>query len=943
MNPNDLPGAFASLALSEANRPFRLNWGETGHTHSPHRSLERVLIPQRLDISEGLCTGIEGHITCLSSCAGLPLTTFIGLPVGVQLVTDRGGLHSICGIVTHARAGESDGSLATYQLTIRDALSVLERRTSTRIFRQKSLPDILETLLREWQQKSPTLGRAFDFDLSGLDRARYPAREQTVQFQESDADFIRRLCRRDGIAWFVAAGARTQAMDNRRNSLPVHTLVLFDDAMKLRESTTGTVRYHRDAATEERDSVTLWSASRELVPGQVRRVSWDYKSGQMAQADETTLIDQGEAGNDLGRLLRDAVIDVPHAGDSWADYHRLGRARILAHEMRAARIDGAGSVRDLAVGHWFGLSDHPELDSQPPQDRQFVVTRLHHTGENSLPKALNEHAQALFAASRWASGARFRQDQPGSAATDDIIESRYENTFTCVKRDVPLKPAYDPRVDLPRVHPLTAIVVGPKDEEVYCDEYGRIKVQLQGLDPDDHAHAQGAGTRGTDADSTFVRVSSAWAGPGYGDDVLPRVGMEVMLDFVGGDPDRMFVSGVLHNGPNRPATFSHTGGLPGNRYLSGRKTKEVKGRRANQLRFDDSPGEISAQLASDHAASELNLGFLTHPRADGHGEKRGEGAELRTDGVAVMRAAIGMMLTTFARNKAAGHQLDRQELGQLLGECTELFRALGDYVGLHGGRAGDVTAQNQLAALLKNLEADNTSGTAAPADTQGNTHDATHGIMAFGAAAGSLILTPKTHLIYAGGNIDQVAQHHLQLMSGQRLDATAGQGMQFFSRGVGIRATAGEGPFTLQAQHDTLSVTAQKAVHILANEDEVVISGKKVRLVAEDGSYLLIGNGITLGTNGDAKILAASHLWSGPSTDHVDRPGFANAPTDQRFRLHYPNDTEKGPVPAVSRSYRITLDDGRVVEGMADAHGLTDLSKDDVMRIVSVDILKHRL
>ncbi|MFV3255065.1 phage baseplate assembly protein V, partial [Klebsiella pneumoniae] len=86
-----------------------------------------------------------------------------------------------------------------------------------------------------------------------------------------------------------------------------------------------------------------------------------------------------------------------------------------------------------------------------------------------------------------------------------------------------------------------------------------IKVQLLGLNPEDHAHAQGAGTTGTDADSAYVRVSSSWAGNGYGHDTLPRVGMEVALDFLNGDPDKMFVTGVLHNGPNKPATFSHAG------------------------------------------------------------------------------------------------------------------------------------------------------------------------------------------------------------------------------------------------------------------------------------------------------------------------------------------------------------------------------------------------
>ncbi|WP_044531273.1 type VI secretion system Vgr family protein, partial [Herbaspirillum sp. B65] len=245
MSLADTLQAFASSALNQSNRAIRLNWGKAQST------LDEVLVVQRIDIKEGLYTGIEGHLTCLSTRSDLPLKAFLGLPVAVRLVTDRGALHDICGLITDARAGQSDGSLATYQLTLRDALSVLERRINTRIFRTKSVLDVIETLLKEWQTKSPALARAFDFDLSATDRSRYPLREMTLQFNESDADFIRRLCRREGIAWFTAAGKRAQDTSSAREpSLPIHTLVFCDDPMKLPQASAGMVRYHREAATE---------------------------------------------------------------------------------------------------------------------------------------------------------------------------------------------------------------------------------------------------------------------------------------------------------------------------------------------------------------------------------------------------------------------------------------------------------------------------------------------------------------------------------------------------------------------------------------------------------------------------------------------------------------------------------------------------------------------
>jgi type VI secretion system secreted protein VgrG len=231
----------------------------------------------------------------------------------------------------------------------------------------------------------------------------------------------------------------------------------------------------------------------------------------------------------------------------------------------------------------------------------------------------------------------------------------------------------------------------------------------------------------------------------------------------------------------------------------------------------------------------VNLGYLTHPRTHGHGKDRGQGAELRTDAAAAVRAAKGILFTTFARIKAVGHQLDREELMQLLEEGEALFKALGQYAGQHGGTAADSAAQTQLVSAVKHWDASVGSASSnAPADDGS-------AIMAFGASTGSVNVTPKTHFVYAGQNIDQIAQQHLQLMSGQQFNATAGRGMHLFARGSGVQAIAAEGPMVLQAQADALTATAQKGVKISTNENEVFVSAPTIRLVAEDGSYIKIG------------------------------------------------------------------------------------------------------
>ncbi|WP_176317582.1 type VI secretion system Vgr family protein [Burkholderia vietnamiensis] len=856
---------FASGAVDWNRRPVALNFGKA------QGALGHLLALQHARVHEGLMTGIHGHLTCVSTRSNLPPQLFLGVPVSMRLVTDRGQLHFINAIVQDVQIGQSDGELCVYQLTVCDALSLMDKRTNSRVFRQLSVVDILATLFSEWRQRSAALAAAFEFDLSGLHRDRYPARELTRQINESDANFVRRLLRREGITVFARAGAVTPS-SNIHDDPPVHTLVFCDDPASLLEAPAGSVRLHpRDAATEERDTVTLFALHQRLAPGKAGRPSWDYKKARIDESVISASLDQGKAGNDLAQLLTDVAIDIPHAGDSWNDQERLTRARMLAHQFEAERYDGVSSVRDLAVGAWITLTGEPELDMQTTDKRQFVITAIDHDVWNNLPKGLTEHVQALFIASRHLAYPAPIQ-QPASAKEPD---TRYENRFTCVRRGVPLTSAYDPRVDLPPVHLLTGTIVGQEGEEVFCDADGRVRVRIHGLDPADHAHAQGAGTNGNAGDSAPIRVGASLAGGSFGALFLPRVGMEVLIGCLGGDPDRLVIINVLSNGANPPAAFTHVGNLPGNRYVSGIKTKEIKGRRYNQLRLDDTPGQISSQLASEHAHSQLNLGYLTQPRQDGHGQDRGEGAELRTDAAAALRAAQGILLTTYARSQASGGQLDRDELLRLLGECTELFKSLGDYAGQHGGQATDTVGQQAVADAFKDW-----TPSSSASDTGTGAAPGAQPLMAFGAQAGSVAITPKTHVTYAGENIDQVAQQHVQLTSGQRINMHGGRGVAMFAHSDGVSAIANQGRVTLQSQNDDTHIDSAKNIQFAAADGKITgMANDQVVFTTSGGAYLkLHGSDIELGCPGKFTVKSAGHSWQGPASMGTDMPKFDHAP-----------------------------------------------------------------
>ncbi|VWC07108.1 type VI secretion system Vgr family protein [Burkholderia lata] len=851
---------FASGLIGGNKRPVDLYFGRA------QRAVGHLLALHHADIREGLISGIDGQLTCVSTHAHLSPALFLGLPVSVRLTTDRGGIRAINAIVRDVRAGQSDGELTVYQLHVCDALSLMDRRTNARMFRSCSVIEILATLMNEWRQRSPALAHAFDFDLSALWAERYPVRELTRQVNESDARFIRRLLRREGITVFAKAGP-IEGASGMADERPMHTLLFCDDPYRLAEAPAGTLRVHpRDAGVEQRDTVTLFAHCQSLSSGKVSRPSWDYKKARVDESATVTGIDQGESGNDLAHLLTDVAIDIPHVGDSWSDHDRITRDRMLAHQFEAVRHEGISSVRDLPVGHWFTLTGDPELDMKPADHRQFVVTSVRHDIWNNLPKRLAGRANGLFTASRHLTQAV----SPAPADASERTDTRYENRFTCVRRGVPLKPSYDPGIDVPPVHLLTGTIVGTQGEEVFCDEAGRVRVQIHGYDPVDHAHAQGAGTTGLAGDSAPIRVGANLAGKYFGALFLPRVGMEVLLGSLSGDPDRLVIIGILSNGANPPATFSDTGSLPGNRYLSGIKTKEIKGHRYNQLRLDDTPSQISAQLASEHAHTQLNLGYLTQPRHDGHGSDRGEGAELRTDAAAALRAARGMLLTTYARSHATGGQLDRDELIRLLDQCAELFKSLGDYAGQHGGHAVDTTGQTALAEALRNW----TPGGAA----SGTPGDAS-ALIAFGAQDGSLNVTPKTHVMYAGENIDQVARQHVQLSSGETINLHGGGGVAMFAHGDGVSVIANQGKVAIQSQNDDTQIESARNIQLAAAGGKLIgTANDEIVLVTSGGAYLkLHGGDIELGCPGTFTVKSAGHAWDGPASMHTDLPTFDHA------------------------------------------------------------------
>jgi type VI secretion system secreted protein VgrG len=892
------------LRLTDADRPIRLRLS------TERGPVDDLLLVKHVTGGETICGDMEYRLLCVANNAALPLKQFNAMAVELQIVTDRGNLHSICGIVAQAAAGESDGGLATYQLVIRDALAMMEQRVNTRVFRNSSEIDITDKILHEWLHNNPVLARAFDFRFRHVKS--YPAREFTMQYNESDAAFLRRLWKRRGLAWFFEAG---KANDQRQDELPRHSLVLFDDPRELQQNAAGTVRYHRDAATEMRDSITAWHALRSLTAGRVTRHSWDYKQVMPLVSEETSLNKQGTLGDEFASSLDEYLVDVPHAGDNSNDYRSLGILRMQRHEYEAKYFAAESGVRDLCVGQWIEMSGHSEIDTHAQEEREFVVTELRIDAENNFPKSLNDRACRLFALNKW------QPQDDGLALASAERGTRYSNRFTCVRRGIPIVPAYDPRVDLPRAEVQSVIVVGPREEEVFCDELGRVKVRFPACRPVDHEHAQGVGASDSDADSAFVRVASSWASEHYGSIFLPRAGDECLVTFLGGDPDKPVITGRVHGCRTPPPAFTHSGSLPGNRYLSGIMSREVKGRRYNQLRMDDTPGQISAQLASEHGHSELNLGYLTQPRSDGKSEARGEGAELRSDKAVAIRGGQGVYISADERLRAAGRQLARDGLTGLSETLKGIQKQLSELAETHHAGDTDSKPWAQLTTHLKHWE----SGS----NVEAGTVDAAGGqaVVAIDAPEGMIVGSGDNIAIGAQTHVDIVSIGNTQLSTGRKLLMRATDSISLFAHKLGMKFIAASGKVEIQAHQDNIELTSAKRI-VFSATDEIVIQAPKVSIITQGAQAAYGGGAITYHLSGAYSINSATFAHLGPGDSQLAAQTLPKSTIahDQHVQITDLNTGE----PIANQRFRAKLEDGQEIEGTTDARGLTQILKSTI-------------
>ncbi|MNQ32988.1 Ice nucleation protein [compost metagenome] len=478
---------------------------------------ENVLVLQSLDGSEELGRIFQYELELISENPSVAFDQLLGKPMSLALELHDGGKRHFHGIVSRCSQGAGNGQFAGYQVSLRPWLWLLSRTSDCRIFQNRSVPDIIKQVFRD-------LGFSdFEDSLSQT----YREWEYCVQYRETSFDFVSRLMEQEGIYYYF------------RHEKNRHVLVLAD-AYGAHSSVSdyASVPYYPPTDEQrERDHFFDWNLAREVQPGSLALNDYDFQRPG-ARLEVRSSVSRSHAHGDY------PLYDYPGEYVQSKDGEHFARTRIEAIQARFERVQLRGKARGLGSGHLFKLTNYPRDD----QNREYLVV-----------------------------GARYRITQESYESGYMEGQLQYESDLDCMDAGQTFRPL--PLTPQPIVRgPQTALVVGPGGEEIWTDQYGRVKVHFY-WDRHDQSNENS---------SCWMRVSQAWAGKNWGSVQIPRIGQEVIVSFLEGDPDRPIITGRVYNAEQ---TVPYE--LPANATQSGVKSRSSKGgspANFNEIRMEDKKG-----------------------------------------------------------------------------------------------------------------------------------------------------------------------------------------------------------------------------------------------------------------------------------------------------------------------------------------------------------------
>lgn len=486
----------------------------------------------RMTGTEPVSRLFEYELELLSESETLDPQALLGTGVTVQLAMEDNASRIFNGIVTRVNQFGMIGDLYYYRATVHPKLWLLTRAANCRVLSpaidaDSGATEAAPTTVPEIVKKILTQHEVTDVILDL--QATYQPREFCVQYRETDFNFISRLLEEEGIYYY------------HRHTAAGHTLVLCDNMLAhLPRPVSATVKYYPLANQGGRDEEHMyeWSISRQIQSGKYSLNDYNFTT-PTADLKNSTIIAGTHAGADK------EVYDYPGEfaeGSAGQRYSKLRMEEVRAeHEQIVAR----GNVRNLATGLTFTLSQFPRAD----QNREYLVLATQFQIQNNA-----------F----------------GAGGGGDPEE--FQCTYTLIPTSYVYRPPRMTRV--PVVQGVqTAVVVGAEGDEILTDSHGRVKIQF---------HWDRLGTKNENS-SCWVRVAQIWAGKNWGGIFIPRVGQEVIVDFLEGNPDAPIITGRVYNNDNMPPYA-----LDANKTQSGIKTRstpEGTAENFNEIRFEDKKDE----------------------------------------------------------------------------------------------------------------------------------------------------------------------------------------------------------------------------------------------------------------------------------------------------------------------------------------------------------------
>ncbi|KWA07097.1 type VI secretion system Vgr family protein [Burkholderia territorii] len=797
-----------------------------------------ALVPRRAVTRSELGRDFSVMLDLVSTASDVELKTLIAQPITLWIQQADKSYRPINGYIHTARRLGADGSLSSYQVGFASWMHFLKFRSDMRYWQDKPVDAILSDVF----DMHPQACGQYRFALSKP----LPSRSYCRQ-SETDWNFVHRLMEDEGLFGFWRHGEDGRA----------HTLVITDDLHAVDALSPNAVTFERSGTGTETAGFTQWAASRTLQSTLHTTRTFDYKSPSSAGNPNGTSLPTKAGQGDLPEQAEIYEYTGAYTYPGQERGEHLSKIRLEEWESRAKRFFGVGGVRGIDAGRRFTLTGHPEHDRDAESDREFAAIGVTRYIENNLP--ISDH-EATFPHSLQGRLAQAKAAHGEAAAFevghDDGSAGFYLVEVEAQRASVPYRSPFEHRK--PAMQLETAIVVGPKGEEVYTDELNRIKVMF----------VWDRQSEGRENASCWMRVVQSDTGGGYGGVHIPRVGEEVLVGYIGGDCDRPIVMHRVYNGAVKPQW--HSDGI-----LSGFRSKEYAGSGHNEMVLDDATGQNRARLFSSSANSLLHLGYLIEQNGNTRGAYLGSGFDLRTDAYGAMRAGQGLYVTTHPK-QANSQPLDVSEAKQQLVNAQGLVESMSQVSEMHQAESlgtGHEALKQFTDATQNSVAGASADGGRTAGGGTGNANAFKEPVMLFASPAGIGVASQQSVHLASDRQTNIVSGQSTFITSGKSLIAGIRDRISLFAQNAGMKLFAAKGKVEVQAHADDIEFTAQKTLKMVAATEAVDVAAKQEILLTSGGAYIRIkGGNVEIHAPGKVDFKGAQHAFSGPASMQYPLP-----------------------------------------------------------------------